>query len=122
MESSLNLQIAEQQEMINSLKNQLKTLQNLNAEIEAKTDKNICSSMDTIPMTYADKSTRTELVTDNIQHPRGVDKGSMTETEKELKLICLRDNEVMETKANRTKSIKFESFQSKTEECTTATK
>ncbi|KAG5881760.1 hypothetical protein JTB14_005524 [Gonioctena quinquepunctata] len=32
MESSLNLQIAEQQEMINSLKNQLKTLQNLNAE------------------------------------------------------------------------------------------
>ncbi|KAG5875762.1 hypothetical protein JTB14_022471 [Gonioctena quinquepunctata] len=63
MESSLNLQIAEQQEMMNSLKNQLKTLQNLNAEIEAKTDKNICSSMDTIPMTYADKSTRTELVT-----------------------------------------------------------
>ncbi|KAG5865105.1 hypothetical protein JTB14_017475 [Gonioctena quinquepunctata] len=73
MQSSLNLQIAEQQEMINSPKNQLKTLQNLNAEIEAKTDKNICSSMDTIPMTYADKSTRTELVTDHIQHPRGVD-------------------------------------------------
>ncbi|KAG5877476.1 hypothetical protein JTB14_029410 [Gonioctena quinquepunctata] len=97
--------------MINSLKNQLKTLQN--AEIEAKTDKNICSSMDTIPMTYADKSTRTELVTDNIQHPRGVDKGSMTITGKGIKIDCaVQTTEVMETKARQErKSIEIESFQ-----------
>ncbi|KAG5871662.1 hypothetical protein JTB14_027166 [Gonioctena quinquepunctata] len=125
MESSLNLQIAEQQEMINSLKNQLKTLQNLNAEIEARTDKNICSSMDTIPMTYADKSTRTELVTDNIQPPRGVDKGSMTETGKGIKIDCaVQTTEVMETKAKqKRKSIEIESFQSKnTEEITNSVK
>ncbi|KAG5881732.1 hypothetical protein JTB14_037519 [Gonioctena quinquepunctata] len=123
MESSLNLQIAEQQEMINSLKNQLKTLQNLNAEIEAKTDKNICSSMDTIPMTYADKSTRTE--TDNIQHPRGVDKGSMTETGKGIEIDCaVQTTEVMETEAKQErKSIEIESFQSKkTEEITNSVK
>ncbi|KAG5881583.1 hypothetical protein JTB14_034803 [Gonioctena quinquepunctata] len=110
------------QEMINSLKNQLKTLQNLNGEIEAKTDKNICSSMDTIPMT--DKSTRTELVTD-IQHPRGVDEGSMTETEKGIEIDCaVQTTEVMETKAKQEqKSIEIESFQSKkTEEITNSVK
>ncbi|KAG5863054.1 hypothetical protein JTB14_022982 [Gonioctena quinquepunctata] len=110
MESSLNLHIAEQQKMINSLK----TLQKQNAEIDVNIDKNICSSMDMIPMIHADKSTKTELVTDNIQRPRSVDKGSMTETEGNKMDCAVQTTEFKQTKAKQErKSVGIESFKSK---------
>ncbi|CAG9825759.1 unnamed protein product [Phaedon cochleariae] len=111
IESSLNLQIDEQQETINSLKNLIKTLQKQKDEIEVNADKNTCSI---IPMTHTDKSTKTEYGTDNIQRPRGVVKGIMTDIEGNKIDCSVQTTEIDDSEAKQEReAVGHESIKSK---------